>query len=104
MKFGRAPATSMTVFDPCCCDKASSVVVLLRSGWTIRARCGQRRTHLLVRPDTCASSLVRRHLNPARPHHTLRRRMKESKSIVVIGGGLIGLATARALLRADPTR
>jgi L-2-hydroxyglutarate oxidase len=30
--------------------------------------------------------------------------MKESKSIVVIGGGLIGLATARALLRADPSR
>ncbi len=30
--------------------------------------------------------------------------MSESNSIVVIGGGLIGLATGRALLRADPSR
>ena len=30
--------------------------------------------------------------------------MKQSNTVVVIGGGLIGLATARALLRRDPSR
>ena len=32
------------------------------------------------------------------------RRMKETNSVVVVGGGLIGLATARALLKRDPSR
>lgn len=31
-------------------------------------------------------------------------RMSKPKSVVVIGGGIIGLATARALLRSDPSR